>query len=835
MTVAGTSIRTTPPTLSQSASWDVPNDSYTLQTSKDRFTERLANELNTGRMSPEVNQMADAVMWPGKKGLPNVQVKTFAVDGIQAKDIVFIQRTPPVSNAPNVVLFIPEKEGSSFHAFNTVEDMNRWLKTLANDPKQLEIFSQHFAEGGSSAKKAHVVDTMTRYKDNDINAIVGPYANEGGDIFARLDKETSAPPAAVNGLTHLKEERTSPEGRTLYSGQRPDGGTVFFEYDAYGNFLGKDKQNNFYFVKDGLNTHKPLIAITEQAFKKKVLNEAASNVGANDIRGLYDELLNHLEHPFYGVKDVLLQLGVNKNTADTIDRYLDNPFSALLLDLNKNNQIGKVFGVDKPTMDSVLHSVGDTAQGFVPYYGQARSLSALLAKALRNEPMSDQEKRDLADGLALKPESPARKNLPGPLAPREPYGKTNQYTPPAPDAKPAEPFKNPGENSGPSGTEQDPATPADRADPEVNRLRPSQWSDITSHAAAQGEQLISGAHANAKGIYQVKGPEGADRWFIRMSDAENISHVYEIDGKFKLSDGYVNVIDPITRKPVITVHSTGDGAWEPINGPGGIKWPWQSASSTTKPFDPGAYDYPAKGEPSSSKTREKIDKQLKKDADSYHKKAKTKDRPVHPELPHDATAPKVIDTVYKKSDGMIVGEDHSQSAGLRLLIDNAGELQNNQVKTLYSEGFDHSLQPDLDHFYETGEFSAPLRANLKLIDRAHSGHGNYTNRELLIKMRAHGIRVKAIDVPSVEPKSTRLKNMNYYAAKMIESDQAANPQAKWVARVGSDHVFTYDGEPPVRGISELTGSTGVSVDTAPPNKGPSVIQSRDNTEIYMEL
>lgn len=113
MTVAGTSIRTTPPTLSQSASWDVPNDSYTLQTSKDRFTERLANELNTGRMSPEVNQMADAVMWPGKKGLPNVQVKTFAVDGIQAKDIVFIQRTPRVQR-PQRRTFYSRKEGFRF-------------------------------------------------------------------------------------------------------------------------------------------------------------------------------------------------------------------------------------------------------------------------------------------------------------------------------------------------------------------------------------------------------------------------------------------------------------------------------------------------------------------------------------------------------------------------------------------------------------------------------------------------------------------------------------------------------------------------------------------------
>ena len=60
-------------------------------------------------------------------------------------------------------------------------------------------------------------------------------------------------------------------------------------------------------------------------------------------------------------------------------------------------------------------------------------------------------------------------------------------------------------------------------------------------------------------------------------------------------------------------------------------------------------------------------------------------------------------------------------------------------------------------------------------------------------------------------------------------------RSKWVARVGSDHVFTYDGEPAIRGISQLTGATGVSVDDAIPGKGPSLIQSRDKTELYIDL
>ncbi|MBE8603368.1 dermonecrotic toxin domain-containing protein [Pseudomonas cyclaminis] len=401
-------------------SWDDPKDTYVIKNTRGKFNENLVKDLNSGKMTPDVNKIVEAVLSPGKAGLPKVQVKTFAVDGVQAKDIIFIQRVPPVLDGPNIVLYVPEKDGSSYQSFKTVEDMNAWLKIQANDTTSLKAFTRHFAQDSAPEKQGRVADTLIRFRSNDINAVVGPYANEGGDIFGRLDKEPSAPSAAVNGLTNLKEEHTSPEGRVLYSGLRPGGTKVFFEYDAYGNFQGEDKKGNFYFVKNGLNSPKPLVPMTESAFKQKVRNEALNNVGANDTRGLYEELLKHLEHPSAGIADALQAFGVNKNTADTVERYLDNPFSALLVDLNTNNQIGKVLGVDKQTMDSALKGAGDFAQGFVPYYGQARGLGSLLAKAIRNEPLSVEETRDLADNLALKPDSPALKNLPAPHTPGKP-------------------------------------------------------------------------------------------------------------------------------------------------------------------------------------------------------------------------------------------------------------------------------------------------------------------------------------------------------------------------------------------------------------------------------
>ncbi|WP_343078172.1 membrane-targeted effector domain-containing toxin [Pseudomonas sp.] len=394
------------------------------------------------------------------------------------------------------------------------------------------------------------------------------------------------------------------------------------------------------------------------------------------------------------------------------------------------------------------------------------------------------------------------------------------------------PTVKPGEAPSPPHYPPDTAPPVGAGESTVNRLRPSQWKDISSHVVPEGEQLISGVTPNAKGIYQIKGPNGEDRWMIRITDDAGNSQVHEIDGRFKLSDGYAQIIDPLTKKPVMTVQATAQGEWTPINGPGGIKFPWQSGSSRTQPFDPGAYDYPREGEASSSEASGKVDKRLKQDADHYLKKAKPKTMPIHSDLPSNTPPKEVINSVLQKSPGMIFGEDHTQSAVLRVLMDEAPTFKANNVSLLYSEGFEHSLQPDLDRFFETGEFSQALRERLRLIDRAHVAHEPYTNKNLLLTMRKYGIRVKAIDVPSVEPIARRIKNMNYYAANVIEQDQAAAPRTKWIARVGSYHVFKYKD---VQGLDTLTGATGVTVDNAPANVSTSVVQSRDKTQIYIDL
>lgn len=118
----------------------------------------------------------------------------------------------------------------------------------------------------------------------------------------------------------------------------------------------------------------------------------------------------------------------------------------------------------------------------------------------------------------------------------------------------------------------------------ANPLRPSHAGHISPYAVSNGEQLIENAHRNAKGIYQVKAPvTGVDSWFIRHTDEQGIPGVYEIKNDFKLSNDYVQIIDPATRKPVMTVNSAGDGEWVRATGEGGFKFPGFRASTAPIP------------------------------------------------------------------------------------------------------------------------------------------------------------------------------------------------------------------------------------------------------------
>ncbi|WP_367714415.1 DUF6543 domain-containing protein (plasmid) [Nitratireductor sp. GISD-1A_MAKvit] len=91
---------------------------------------------------------------------------------------------------------------------------------------------------------------------------------------------------------------------------------------------------------------------------------------------------------------------------------------------------------------------------------------------------------------------------------------------------------------------------------------PLKIGDISAHQV--DASVIFGHEANGANIYQVK-----DRYYIFVKDEAGASSVYEIRSDFKLRDGYVNVIDPNTRRSVAIMHNDGSGDWKRIPAVGG--------------------------------------------------------------------------------------------------------------------------------------------------------------------------------------------------------------------------------------------------------------------------
>jgi len=122
-------------------------------TIKDNVREYMVNGLNTGNLRPEVQQLLDAVLFPGKQGLPKVEVSRLKAEGNVAKDAIVIQRVPSESKKPNVVLLIPHQLAPSFQTFNSVAEMNTWLKKLADGPAQLNWPTPDASDGASRSRR----------------------------------------------------------------------------------------------------------------------------------------------------------------------------------------------------------------------------------------------------------------------------------------------------------------------------------------------------------------------------------------------------------------------------------------------------------------------------------------------------------------------------------------------------------------------------------------------------------------------------------------------------------------------------------------------------------
>ncbi len=182
-------------------------------------------------------------------------------------------------------------------------------------------------------------------------------------------------------------------------------------------------------------------------------------------------------------------------------------------------------------------------------------------------------------------------------------------------------------------------------------------------------------------------------------------------------------------------------------------------------------------------------------------------RPTIPEYPSTVSTDKLITDALKNSPGIVFGENHAETASFRLLFDKAELFKQQGVKKVYLEG--------VIDFPGVGA----VDDGLGLLGSTQKQRDNPTYLELVAKLKENGIEVVPLDhyyltrhkgeklppITTGRGSEQRLKEFNYYASKVIESNSSTE---KWIALVGRSHANTSEG---IAGLAEQTGAIGVGI------------------------
>ncbi|MCO7566233.1 membrane-targeted effector domain-containing toxin [Pseudomonas sp. S 311-6] len=393
----------------------------------------------------------------------------------------------------------------------------------------------------------------------------------------------------------------------------------------------------------------------------------------------------------------------------------------------------------------------------------------------------------------------------------------------------------------PPGEELDPATPDEIQAWVPEDFRPSDLAQRMQ--TLESNDILRNAPANApfKGILVQDGKQ-----YAMVGDL-----VYQVRFVGEL-DTWV-IIDPenpYAFSGSIPIAPDTEGRWQPIDSiglkGGGIPrfllkaWGRLRPRPALPPLAPTPYDVaeierpalapatrgglrlaledPDSGHPYS--VYRQLRDRLAADAQGFFSSFHAPARPTIPELPSTATNKEIIRTLYQESDGLVIGESHTQRGAKQFLIKNMRQLKKQGVDVLYMEHFTTDFhQVDLDLFNRTGMLSAELKAYVEDFDaQATLAESTpHTMKNVLYEAHRQNVRVQAIDCLAsyvqawdVQPSSTiRQEMMNYFAHVVIEADQTRRGTGKWITLAGNSHANTFMGTP---GLSELEGVIGLRVE-----------------------
>ncbi|WP_208714855.1 membrane-targeted effector domain-containing toxin [Pantoea cypripedii] len=218
-----------------------------------------------------------------------------------------------------------------------------------------------------------------------------------------------------------------------------------------------------------------------------------------------------------------------------------------------------------------------------------------------------------------------------------------------------------------------------------------------------------------------------------------------------------------------------------------------------------------------------------------------KARPVMPDLAINDSPHTWIKKIYKKTDGMILGEFHGDFASKKFLIKNMSFLKRHGIKTLYMEHLLTDMhQNELDLYFspKTKTIPSRLKHYLECLNEGFDIRSKYNFLKLIESAKEQGIRVQAIDAAASyyidkvrAATNCRIRMMNYYAQGIINAHQEKE-HGKWVALVGNQHANTFE---MITGLAELTNGIGIRIKETEgktaviqPDKGEITLSSSSN-------
>ncbi|MGY1891450.1 membrane-targeted effector domain-containing toxin [Pseudomonas sp. SDT291_1_S447] len=198
-------------------------------------------------------------------------------------------------------------------------------------------------------------------------------------------------------------------------------------------------------------------------------------------------------------------------------------------------------------------------------------------------------------------------------------------------------------------------------------------------------------------------------------------------------------------------------------------------------------------------------------------------RPVIPEVSHSMPTDELVDRVFEKTMGLVVGETLDRVTSMRFMISNMPAFARH-ITTLYvGDLLSDFAQMDLNGFYTSGQMSEDLRIYLGSLGTDPGETFNIL--ELVKTAQANGVRVQGlgcaaiskmkVPLTSIEEQMMNAQQIN----RIMWGDALLNRPGKWVALIDAQNTNNFRNLP---GISELRGGIGLRIEESLPSEVPGV-------------